>query len=181
MLSVFMQTGEAAHFLGGSDGGRAVPTYLFPESAALALARAVRHGEWRRRDPGVEAKLDPEARRDSVRGRRGARGQCRRKVGGSTLTWSTRFSRRRVFASPGRRWWHRKTCDRGRRRARRARGPEGDLGVRPAQVRCRWRGPRVQGDDEVKRRTSRSRRQWRMSMASWSRSSSQEGTRCSSG
>ena len=61
MLSVFMQTGEAAHFLGGSDGGRAVPTYLFPESAALALARAVRHGEWRRRDPGVEARLEPEA------------------------------------------------------------------------------------------------------------------------
>jgi acetate---CoA ligase (ADP-forming) len=60
MLSVFMQTGEAAHFLGGSDGGRAVPTYLFPESAALALARAVRHGEWRRRDPGVEARLHPE-------------------------------------------------------------------------------------------------------------------------
>ena len=59
MLSVFMQTGEAAHFLGGADGGRAVPTYLFPESAALALARAVRHGEWRRRDPGIEARLDP--------------------------------------------------------------------------------------------------------------------------
>ncbi len=61
MLSVFMQTGEVAHYLGGSDGGRAVPTYLFPESAALALARAVRHGEWRRRDPGIEARLEPEA------------------------------------------------------------------------------------------------------------------------
>ena len=60
MLSVFMQTGEAAPVLGGSDGGRAVPTYLFPESAALALARAVRHGEWRRRDPGIEARLDPK-------------------------------------------------------------------------------------------------------------------------
>jgi acetyl coenzyme A synthetase (ADP forming)-like protein len=60
MLSVFMQTGEAGHFLGGSEGGRAVPTFLFPESAAVALARAVQHGEWRRRDPGVEARLDPE-------------------------------------------------------------------------------------------------------------------------
>jgi acetate---CoA ligase (ADP-forming) len=60
MLSVFMQTGEAGHYLGGSDGGRAVPTFLFPESAALALARAVQHGEWRRRDPGIEARLDPE-------------------------------------------------------------------------------------------------------------------------
>jgi acyl-CoA synthetase (NDP forming) len=55
-----MQTGEAGHFLGGSEGGRAVPTFLFPESAAVALARAVQHGEWRRRDPGVEARLDPE-------------------------------------------------------------------------------------------------------------------------
>ncbi|MGH8949657.1 MAG: acetate--CoA ligase family protein, partial [Acidimicrobiia bacterium] len=27
---------------------------------ALALARAVRHGEWQRRDPGIEARLDPE-------------------------------------------------------------------------------------------------------------------------
>ncbi len=61
MLSVFMQTGDAAHFLGGSTGGRAVPTYLFPESAALALARAVRHGEWRQRDPGIEARLDSGA------------------------------------------------------------------------------------------------------------------------
>jgi acetyl coenzyme A synthetase (ADP forming)-like protein len=58
MLSVFMQTGDAAQHIGGTDGGRAVPTFLFPESAALALARAVRHGEWRQRDPGVEARLD---------------------------------------------------------------------------------------------------------------------------
>jgi acetyl coenzyme A synthetase (ADP forming)-like protein len=61
MLSVFMQTGDAAQHIGGTDGGRAVPTFLFPESAALALARAVRHGEWRQRDPGIEAKLDPPA------------------------------------------------------------------------------------------------------------------------
>jgi acetyl coenzyme A synthetase (ADP forming)-like protein len=60
MLSVFMQTGEAGHYLGGSDGGRAVPTFLFPESAAVALARAVQHGEWRQRDPGIEARLDSE-------------------------------------------------------------------------------------------------------------------------
>jgi acetyl coenzyme A synthetase (ADP forming)-like protein len=58
MLSVFMQTAEGGHYLGGADGGRAVPTFLFPESAAVALARAVHHGEWRRRDPGVEPKLD---------------------------------------------------------------------------------------------------------------------------
>ncbi|MGH8915679.1 MAG: GNAT family N-acetyltransferase, partial [Acidimicrobiia bacterium] len=60
LLSVFMQTGEdAARFLSGGEGARAIPTYLFPESAALALARAVRHGQWRERDPGVETSLDP--------------------------------------------------------------------------------------------------------------------------
>ncbi|MGH8950589.1 MAG: GNAT family N-acetyltransferase [Acidimicrobiia bacterium] len=58
LLSVFMQTGDSAHYLEGGEGGRAVPTYLFPESAALALARAVRHGEWRQRDPGIEGRLD---------------------------------------------------------------------------------------------------------------------------
>ncbi|MGH8871390.1 MAG: GNAT family N-acetyltransferase [Acidimicrobiia bacterium] len=58
LLSVFMQTGDAAHYLAGGEGGRSIPTYLFPESAALALARAVRHGEWRRRDPGIEARLE---------------------------------------------------------------------------------------------------------------------------
>ena len=57
MLSVFMQTGEAAHFLGGSTGAGG-PTYRFPESAALALARAVRHGDWRQRDPGWK-RLEP--------------------------------------------------------------------------------------------------------------------------
>ncbi len=64
MLSVFMQTGETAQHIGGTDGGRAVPTFLFPESAALALARAVRHGEWRRRAPGVESRLGAEAEQE---------------------------------------------------------------------------------------------------------------------
>jgi acyl-CoA synthetase (NDP forming) len=31
---------------------------MFPESAALALTRAVRHGQWRQRDPGNEVSLD---------------------------------------------------------------------------------------------------------------------------
>jgi acyl-CoA synthetase (NDP forming) len=56
-----MQTGEdAAHYLAGGDGARAIPTYMFPESAALALTRAVRHGQWRQRDPGHEVPVDPE-------------------------------------------------------------------------------------------------------------------------
>jgi acetyl coenzyme A synthetase (ADP forming)-like protein len=59
LLSVFMETGgDAARYLAGMDGSRSVPTYMFPESAALALARAVRHGEWKQRDPGTESILD---------------------------------------------------------------------------------------------------------------------------
>ncbi len=61
LLAVWMETGgEGARYLVGSDGGRSVPTYMFPESAALALSRAVRHGEWRRRDPGTEITPDPD-------------------------------------------------------------------------------------------------------------------------
>jgi acetyl coenzyme A synthetase (ADP forming)-like protein len=43
-LSVFMQSDDVVQTL-AADGTR-IPTYLFPESAALALARAVRYGEW---------------------------------------------------------------------------------------------------------------------------------------
>ena len=43
-LSVFMQADDAAQML-VSEGTR-IPTYLFPEAAALALTRAVRYGEW---------------------------------------------------------------------------------------------------------------------------------------
>jgi acetate---CoA ligase (ADP-forming) len=58
LLSVFMQTGPAAEYLASDGDGRSVPTYLFPEAAGLALARAVRYGRWRLRDPGVETHLD---------------------------------------------------------------------------------------------------------------------------
>jgi acyl-CoA synthetase (NDP forming) len=51
LLTVLMQQ-ESAQFLIGAEGARSIPTYLFPEQAALALARAVQYGEWRRRDPG---------------------------------------------------------------------------------------------------------------------------------
>ena len=43
-LSVFMSYGEPGDLLG--DGEVRIPTYLFPEAAAVALARAVRYGEW---------------------------------------------------------------------------------------------------------------------------------------
>jgi acetyl coenzyme A synthetase (ADP forming)-like protein len=61
LFSVFMQTGgDAARYLAGGEGSRAIPSYLFPEPAALALTRAVQHGQWRQRDPGIEARLDRE-------------------------------------------------------------------------------------------------------------------------
>ncbi|HLF60648.1 MAG TPA: GNAT family N-acetyltransferase [Acidimicrobiia bacterium] len=58
LLSVFMHSGDTARHLAGGPGRRAIPTYMFPEAAALALARAVGHGVWRLRDPGFEGRLE---------------------------------------------------------------------------------------------------------------------------
>jgi acetyl coenzyme A synthetase (ADP forming)-like protein len=61
LLSIFMQADGAGRALSGEDGARTIPSYMFPEDGALALARAVRHGEWRQRSPGDELELgDPE-------------------------------------------------------------------------------------------------------------------------
>jgi len=60
LLSVFMHSGDTARYLAGGEGRRAIPTYMFPEAAALALSRAVGHGVWRLRDPGLEVRLEPE-------------------------------------------------------------------------------------------------------------------------
>jgi acetyl coenzyme A synthetase (ADP forming)-like protein len=49
-LSVFMQAEEASGMLGGDHR---IPTYLFPEAAALALARAARYGEWLQEPEGT--------------------------------------------------------------------------------------------------------------------------------
>ena len=43
-LSVFMSYDDPTDLLGGEEVR--IPTYLFPEAAAVALARAVRYGEW---------------------------------------------------------------------------------------------------------------------------------------
>ncbi|HKX75093.1 MAG TPA: GNAT family N-acetyltransferase [Acidimicrobiia bacterium] len=48
VLAVFMQ--EVVPLL--RSGRKTIPTYRFPEAAALALSRAVRYSEWRARDPG---------------------------------------------------------------------------------------------------------------------------------
>jgi acyl-CoA synthetase (NDP forming) len=49
---------ETASYLAGKEASRTIPSYLFPEQAALALSRAVGYGEWRRRDPGIIPSLD---------------------------------------------------------------------------------------------------------------------------
>ena len=63
LLAVFLPAEEAAAALAGGEGSRSIPTFQFPEQAALALARAVRYGEWRRRHPGSLVQppgVDPE-------------------------------------------------------------------------------------------------------------------------
>ncbi len=59
-LSVFMQSENAGELLEGGPEHRSIPTYTFPEAAAQALSRAVRHGEWRQRDPGDALEFDEE-------------------------------------------------------------------------------------------------------------------------
>lgn len=65
VLAVFMSQNSSTL----SGGGRRIPTFGFPEAASLALSRAVRHSEWRARDPGVEvafADIDPIRARSVV-------------------------------------------------------------------------------------------------------------------
>ncbi len=59
LLSVFMHAARSEDLLAGGEGQRTIPSFAFPETAAGALARAVGHGLWRNRDPGIEARLDP--------------------------------------------------------------------------------------------------------------------------
>jgi len=66
-LSVFMSYDHPGDLLAGEDVR--VPTYLFPEAAAVALARAVRYGEWLQTAEGevpTFKDLDTEAGREIV-------------------------------------------------------------------------------------------------------------------
>lgn len=68
-LTVFMGGEDAASHLKGEDNKRAIPSFLFPEPAALALTRAINYGAWRSRDPGripVLPGVDPAAARAIV-------------------------------------------------------------------------------------------------------------------
>ncbi len=50
-LTVYMSSGGAPDIFSSGDVG--IPTYQFPEPAALALARAVEYVEWREKDEGA--------------------------------------------------------------------------------------------------------------------------------
>ncbi len=56
ILSVFMQSEQISSLM--SSEIETVPTFPFPENAARALARVVRHGEWLLRDPGELPEFD---------------------------------------------------------------------------------------------------------------------------
>lgn len=60
VLAIFMSARGAPPIL------QSIPSYAFPEPAAIALARAVEYGEWRRRPPGTVPDF-PEARRADAR------------------------------------------------------------------------------------------------------------------
>jgi acyl-CoA synthetase (NDP forming) len=77
VVTVFMSSkGTPAVLSGGARG--AIPSYSFPENAALALAAAVRYGAWRRRPVGALLALtaaQEQAVRAQVRAARAAHGE----------------------------------------------------------------------------------------------------------
>ena len=56
VLACFLGTRGVPEALATLQAGR-IPSYAFPEAAAIALSRAVRYGEWRRRPEGVAPAL----------------------------------------------------------------------------------------------------------------------------
>ena len=68
ILACFMMSRGAPEEL--AQGGRSVPSYIFPESAARALSRVADYAEWRKRPRGVVPALhvDTEAARAIVTG-----------------------------------------------------------------------------------------------------------------
>jgi acetyl coenzyme A synthetase (ADP forming)-like protein len=65
LLSVFMSAENPAELL--SDERVKIPTYQFPEAAAVALARVVRHGEWLAKPEGTVPDFEdvnPDAARE---------------------------------------------------------------------------------------------------------------------
>ena len=63
VVTVFMSAAGVPDALRAPDVG--IPSYPFPENAAIALARAARYGEWRRRPEGVRPEFR-DIRRDDA-------------------------------------------------------------------------------------------------------------------
>ncbi|HEY8142512.1 MAG TPA: acetate--CoA ligase family protein, partial [Kofleriaceae bacterium] len=72
IASVFLSARGTPPALSGGPRGK-IPSYSFPENAAIALAHATRYGEWRRRPCGEVLHLDDERERQV----RSAMGQAR--------------------------------------------------------------------------------------------------------
>jgi acetyl coenzyme A synthetase (ADP forming)-like protein len=121
VLTVFMTAqGIPAALHTGPRG--TLPTYLFPENAALALSAAVRYGRWRTRPRGTPLRLSPFAH-SAVRAviARGSWPRPRRRCGCHQGTWprcseppASPWQRRNRPAQPGQsrllsawatRWW----------------------------------------------------------------------------
>lgn len=66
LLSVFMQSDNGSLGLSGDDDKLAIPSFRFPEAAALALARSVRYGTWRNKDLGELVELPADVQ-DEIR------------------------------------------------------------------------------------------------------------------
>jgi acetate---CoA ligase (ADP-forming) len=66
IATVFLSSKGTPEVLSSGPRG-AIPSYSFPENAALALGAAARYGAWRKRPRGTQLKLEPE-REQAVRG-----------------------------------------------------------------------------------------------------------------
>jgi acyl-CoA synthetase (NDP forming) len=62
VLSCFLGTHGLQESMSTLHEGR-IPSYVFPESAAIALSRAVRYGEWRSQPPGTPRTFDADCPR----------------------------------------------------------------------------------------------------------------------
>lgn len=93
VLTCFMGKHGIPEALTSLHAGR-LPSYAFPESAAIALARAARHGEWLRRPEGRVAAI-PESAIERVKG---IIAHARGTTGGR---WLTPAEIREIFSAVG--------------------------------------------------------------------------------
>ncbi|MDR7508365.1 MAG: GNAT family N-acetyltransferase [Armatimonadota bacterium] len=103
LLTVFMSSRGVPEILRRPDVG--LPSYAFPESAAIALARVARYGEWRGRPPAAPVELEG-LRRDEAAAvvaqalGRGEGWLTPREVEAVLAAYGLPLARQRVVASP---------------------------------------------------------------------------------